>query len=98
MIGVPRGWVLTPEVLAARGCKTRKTLRLDRKAGLWAGIAPKRVSRGYWSVSGVPLVWPPAALRRAELIARYARRGLTRAQIRQRLIDEGDLPTEVTAG
>lgn len=83
--------VTTAQVLAARGAATRRTLRLDRIAGLWVGIEPHRTSRGP-STEGVPLMWPTAALRRARQIAKARAAGLRRHEIRERLLALGELP------
>jgi len=77
--------VTTGEVLRARGAKTRKTLRLDRRAGLFDGLEPVRTSTGRSSRWGVFLLWPPAALRRARAIRRLQAQGLYRRAIRERL-------------
>ena len=87
---MPR-FATTPEVLEARGARTRRTLRLDRLAGLWEGIETRRTSSGRASPEGAPRLWPRAALRRARLIARARAAGLCRPAIREQLLELGEL-------
>ncbi len=76
----------TAEVLEARGACTRRTLYLDRRAGLFDGLLPRRTSSGSWSCNGVWLEWPVGALRRARLIRRELARGRTRDMVAAALL------------
>jgi hypothetical protein len=81
----------TADVLRARGAKTRKTLRLDRLAGLWSGIQTWRTSGGFSSTAGVPRLWERAALRRARLIAKARASGMLRPAIAEHLRELGEI-------
>jgi len=83
--------ITSAEVMAARGVRSRKVLHRDRVAGLFRGVEPTRTSRGYWSVGGVPLCWPPGALRRARRIRRLLKELGSRADVCAALEAAGEL-------